>query len=652
MDSPALRDALHRLAANHRWTWAPSCRDLLFSLPEAATAKHPVRTVAGLGPEHLDGLLADGAMMERIGIEIADLDQALADPVIPKIAYCSPEFGIDALVPQYSGGLGVLAGDHLKASSDQGIPVVGVGLFYRYGYFDQAIADGGQAETYHGVDPVDVGAANTGVVVSIPLPGRDVAARVWRLDVGRVPLLLLDTAVDTNSEEDRAIGDCLYGGDRRHRLDQEMVLGVGGARALAALGWNTPVHHLNEGHAGFIALELIDRVIEDGDLSGALDRVRAGLVFTTHTPVPAGIDCFHRDLIVPYLEPWAERWEIPSDDIWSMGQDPEGSDLFNMAALTLRLASHANGVSRLHGEVSRKLFAGIGIGAEIASITNGVHARTWVAPDIQELFDDMLGPAWAEGDEDAWARVGNIDDARITDVRTAASQRLADLVEATTGSPLEPKALIIGFARRFAPYKRATLLLKEPDRLHDLLADGSRPVHFVFAGKAHPQDERGKALVAEIVGYAGSAEANQRFSFVPGYDMTVARTLVEGCDIWLNNPIRPREASGTSGEKAALNGGLNCSILDGWWAEMYDGVNGWAIPASDEEDPELRDSAEAAAMYDTLASILAMYHADRPAFHERIRHSWRTLGPKVIAARMIRDYASEVYDPAMERMRS
>ena len=606
--------------------------------------------VSDLSAEQLDGLLADLRLIDRIAGEIAALE-ALADPGTPKIAYCSPEFGIDALVPQYSGGLGVLAGDHLKASSDQAIPLVGIGLFYRHGYFDQGIADGGQAETYATVDPAEVGAFDTGAVVSAPLAGREVAARVWRIDVGRIPLLVLDTAVETNSEEDRAIGDCLYGGDRHHRLDQEMVLGVGGARALAALGWEVQVHHLNEGHAGFIALELIDRVIEDGDLGAAIDRVRPGLVFTTHTPVPAGIDRFHRDLILPYLQPWAQRWGVPPEEIWAMGQDPGDEDLFNMAALTLRLASHANGVSRLHGEVSRNLFVGVGIGGEIASITNGVHARTWVGPEIQATFDEVLGPAWPDGDPETWDRVAGIDDHQIARVRAAASGRLADLVSAKTGGPLHPEALIVGFARRFAPYKRATLLLKDPDRLHHLLEDDDRPVHFVFAGKAHPQDALGKALVAEIVGYSVSPSANQRFTFLPGYDMAIARTLVEGCDIWLNNPIRPREASGTSGEKAALNGGLNCSILDGWWAEMYDGANGWAIPASDEEDPESRDAAEAASMFDTLGSILDMYHADRPAFHDRIRHAWRTLGPKVTAARMIRDYASDVYGPALERTR-
>ena len=652
MDSPALRDALHRLAANHRWTWAPSCRDLLFSLPGAAQSRHPVSVVSDLVPNQLDGLLADGGFMERLTAEVEDLDRVIEGQATPEIAYCSPEFGIDVLLPQYAGGLGVLAGDHLKAASDMGIPLVGVGLFYRQGYFDQEIADGGQTEVYPTVDPVDVGAVDTHVVIRVPLPGREVAARVWRIDVGRVPLLLLDTQVAENSESDRRIGDSLYGGDRAHRLDQEMVLGVGGARALAALDWVTPVHHLNEGHAGFIALELIDRVIVGGDLATAFGRIRPGLVFTTHTPVPAGIDCFHRDLILPYLGPWAEKWGITVDEIWTLGQDPEDEHRFNMAAMALRLSSRANGVSKLHGEVSRSLFAGMGIGDEITSITNGVHARTWVGSDMQTAFDETLGTGWADGDPAAWDLVSNIDDGRLADLRARASRRLADLVSISTGRDLDPEALIIGFARRFAPYKRATLLLHEPDRLRHLLEDDGRPVHFVLAGKAHPQDDHGKSLVSEVISFASSPASNNRFTFVPGYDMRIARTLVEGCDIWLNNPIRPREASGTSGEKAALNGGLNCSILDGWWAEMYDGANGWAIESSDEDDYELRDAAEATSLYDTVGSILEAYHGDRPAYHERIRHAWRTLGPRVTAARMVREYVHDVYRPALGRSAS
>jgi starch phosphorylase len=298
------------------------------------------------------------------------------------------------------------------------------------------------------------------------------------------------------------------------------------------------------------------------------------------------------------------------------------------------------------------MFAGTGIGDEITSITNGVHARTWVGADMQTAFDEVLGPAWADGDPDAWDRAWEIDDERLAGLRSAASRRLADIVSVTTGRDLDPEALIIGFARRFAPYKRATLLLHDAERLADMLGHNDRPVHFVFAGKAHPQDDHGKSLVSEVVSFASSPAANNRFTFVPGYDMRVARALVEGCDIWLNNPIRPREASGTSGEKAALNGVLNCSILDGWWAEMYDGANGWAIPSSDDEDPERRDAAEATALVEILGSIREIYHGDRPVFNDRIRHAWRTLGPRVTAARMLRDYMSDIYEPALGRSRS
>ncbi len=648
MDSSALRETLHWLAANHRWTWSPPCREMLFSLPGAGGV-HPVQGVAGLTNEDLDRLLGDHDFMTILHEQISELDDVLADPVEPRIAYASPEFGIDTLVPQYSGGLGVLAGDHLKAASDLRLPLVGVGLFYNEGYFTQHIEDGRQVEDYPNVTPPGIGAVDTGITVEIPFPGRQVTARVWRLDIGRIPLLLLDTDLEVNSDADRAICDRLYGGDRRHRLDQEMLLGVGGARALAAMAWDVPVHHLNEGHAGFIVLELIDRLIVGGDLEATLEAIRPGLIFTTHTPVPAGIDRFDRDLVLPYLGPWAERWGVEVDRIWALGQDPEDEQQFNMAAMTLRAAGAANGVSRLHGEVSRDLFAGVGIGDRIESVTNGVHARTWASPHFQELFDEVLGHTWSEGDPAAWDRAGEIDDGRLGDLRRDASGRLADLVDSAVGHRLDPDALIVGFARRFAPYKRATLLLQGGDRLATLLEDEGRPIHFVFAGKAHPLDDMGKALVAEVVGFADSESSRNRLTFIPGYDMEIASALVEGCDIWLNNPIRPREASGTSGEKAVLNGVLNCSILDGWWAEMYDGANGWAIDASDESDPDVRDREEATSLFDNLAAILDEYHTHRPAFLHRIRHAWSTLGPRVTAARMVRDYQTRLYGPALDR---
>ena len=652
MDSQALRESLHRLAANHRWTYASSCRRLLESLPGFAPGLHPVQVVAALSQEQLDQFLNDDQFIERVREEIQKLDEVLSGAVEPEIAYCSPEFGLTDAVPQYAGGLGVLAGDHLKTSSDLRMPLAGVGLFYRHGVFRQRIEGDTQTETYQAAKPDEYGAIDTGITVEVPFPGRAVHVKVWRLDIGRVPLILLDTNHDQNSEDDRNIGDRLYIGSNDHRISQEMVLGVGGARALAALGWPIRVHHLNEGHAGFITLELIDRALHDGDLSRAIEEVRKGLVFTTHTPVPAGIDKFDRNKVTPYLQIWADRWGIPLEEVFDLGKDPQEQAKFNMAALCLRTAGGANGVSELHGQVSRGLFAGVGIGDRIGHVTNGVHARSWTAPHVQELFDDVLGESWAEGDPDAWQRVGNISLERLEAGRRLSSQTLAGLVSETTGQTLDPDALIIGFARRFAPYKRATLFMRDRDRLVKMLASDERPVHFVFAGKAHPSDELGKSLVSEVVSFANSAEARGRLTFVPDYNMRIAQTMVEGCDIWLNNPIRPREASGTSGQKAALNGGLNCSILDGWWAEMFDGQNGWEITASDAEDPGARDNEEARAVLDTLETVVTEYHSARYVFNGRIRHAWLSLGPLVTSARMLRDYDQRVYQRALERTMS
>lgn len=651
MDTPALRESLNRLASNHRWTWSTTCRHLLDSLPGAGANRHPVRVIADLGADQLEDLLADDEFVERVSVELADLGRVLEDVPEPEIAYCSPEFGLTGAIAQYAGGLGILAGDHLKTSSDLGVPLAGVGLFYQYGVFRQRIEDGEQTETYDVADPSEYGAVDTGIVVAIPFPDRDVLARVWRLDVGRVPLVLLDTNLEENSERDRNITDRLYIGFTNHRVDQEMVLGVGGARALAALGWPISVHHLNEGHAGFITLELIDRVIEDGNLAQATEQVRSGLVFTTHTPVPAGIDRFDRALITPYLQIWADGWGIPLDEVFGLGQDPDDEAKFNMAALCLRTSGTANGVSELHGEVSRKLFSGVGLGDQIGHVTNGVHARTWTARHVQELFDDVLGPSWADGDIEAWGRVGDIPLERLAGVRRASSAVLAEMVAEQTGHSLDPDVLIVGFARRFAPYKRATLFMRNRERLAALLADERQPVHFVFAGKAHPSDDLGKSLVSEVISFSHSAEANHRLTFVPDYNIHIAHAMVQGCDVWLNNPIRPREASGTSGEKAVLNGGLNCSILDGWWAEMYDGQNGWMIEASEATDPQTRDEEEAGRVLDALESITQEYHGARHVFNGRIRHAWQSLGPRVTAARMLRDYQERFYGPALGRSR-
>ena len=659
MDTAGLEESLLTLARNHYWTWSPAVRSLFDRLPGFTGDHHPVTTVSTLSHEDLTRLLGDPEFVAALDRSVDELHSVTSRrSSSPEIAYFSPEFGISELVPQYSGGLGVLAGDHLKAASDLGVPLCAVGLFYRGGFFRQQIIAGRQVETYETHTPEQLGCIDTGVEVRVPFPGGDVSARVWEMEVGAVRLFLLDTDIASNPTGARSITDHLYGGDRRHRLEQELVLGVGGARALAALGLEVPVHHLNEGHAGFLVLELLDRRIRAGaSLDRALSSIRPGLVFTTHTPVPAGIDRFEPALAGEYLQPWADRWSLPVDDLLSLGADPDDDPpAFNMAALCLKSSGRANGVSRLHGEVSRRLFGHVPGGREITSVTNGVHSRTWVAPSVQEVFDHVAGSRWDAADPRAWARIAELDDSTVETLRSEARVGLKEMLASRTGTELDPRSLVVGFARRFATYKRADLILDSPERLAALLSDDENPVHFVFSGKAHPADEGGKALLAEIVAFSRSAESRGRFTFIPDYDMGVARALVAGCDVWLNNPIRPREASGTSGEKVVLNGGLNLSISDGWWAEMADGRNGWTIPTSEAEDPAVRDREESEALLDLLTdAVLPLHHGPdgrlSAGWIDRIRHSWATLGARVEAARMVTDYRDELYLPALAEVR-
>jgi glycogen phosphorylase len=664
---PQLRSALNALSSNLRWSWNPRTAAIFSGIAETVGAahtaggdRHPVQVVAALDDQQLSELASDDLLVATVAEQLAELEGELATAVeSPEIVYYSPEFGISELVPQYSGGLGILAGDHVKAASDIGLSLGAVGLFYREGFFRQDVHGGEQIERYETYEPAGLGCVDTGVVVDVPIGDRLVAAVVWRMAVGRIPLLLLDTDLGRNSRDDRKITDRLYSGDRRHRLEQELVLGVGGARAVAALGWTPGVHHLNEGHAGFIGFELLDRELTDGapTIAAAVTDIRPHVLFTTHTPVPAGIDRFDRALIEPHLRPWSERWEARVSELLELGRDPEeGLDVFNMAALCLRIAEGANGVSKLHGEVSRELFAAVPGGERITSVTNGVHARTWVDPLRQELFDEVLGTGWANGDDDAWSWASSLDPERLRSVRRSTRAPLAELVRERTGATIDPDALVIGFARRFATYKRATLLLRHPEALAELLADDDRPVHLVFAGKAHPADGLGKELLAEVVAHGGSAAANGRFTFVPDYDMAVARAMYAGCDVWLNTPVRPHEASGTSGEKAALNGVLNCSIRDGWWAEMSDGRNGWDIALSTSTDPEQRDDEESATTLSLLGTIAAEFHADgrgEPSdeWLQRMCHAWATLGPQVTSARMVRDYDRLLYAPMLAATR-
>lgn len=636
---------LRRFAANLRWSWHRPSAELLASLPGAQAERHPVVAVDELDPSSV----SFGAWLDRNGEDldrfVGDLDRMEERIAAPHVAYFCPEFGIAAQVPQYSGGLGILAGDHLKASSDLGLPLVGIGLFYRRGFFRQEIVDGAQAERYEDVDPISMGAQDTSALVEVSVGGEKVLIRVWELWVGSTRMLLLDSDVEQNSPESRRITDRLYAGDRQHRLSQELVLGVGGVRALRALGCEPSVYHLNEGHACFLLLELLAEKVDGGiDLAAARDQVRGSTLFTTHTPVPAGIDRFERELVRPELGGWAARLGVTVDDIldWSTLPSDGPDKPFNTAALAFAFCGRVNGVSQLHASVSRRLFGSLPQAAGVVGITNGVHARTWVAPAFQDLYDETLGSGWENGDAAAWAKVGGISGEEFAAIRDAARSRLVDLIYGITGSQLDPDGCILGFARRFATYKRASLLLKDPQGLQNSIDAGAQ---FVFAGKAHPADTEGKAVLAELARYAETT-TNSRIVIIPDYDIDIARAMYAGCDVWLNNPIRPREACGTSGEKAALNGVLNCSISDGWWADWYTDGIGWVIPTSDDLDPEGRDNEEAAALHTILSNdVLRLFNGSTEGWWAMVQAMLGHLGPLVTAGRMVEEYNERFYRP-------
>jgi starch phosphorylase len=596
------------------------------------------------------------------------------------VAYFSPEFGIAEALPQYSGGLGVLAGDHLKASSDLGLPLVGVGLFYKHGYFRQALdIEGWQQERYPDLDPYGMALSlEEGVTVSVEVAGESLTARVWRADVGRVPLYLLDADIEANPPELRTITDRLYGGDTEHRLRQEILLGVGGVRALETLGIDAQVFHTNEGHAGFLGFERIRRQVADRGLSftEAVEAVRGGTVFTTHTPVPAGIDRFPPELMERYFAPWAAEVGITVDDLMALGHRRGDSpdEKFNMAVMGLRLAGRSNAVAKLHGAVSREMFSDLWADVPvdevpIGSITNGVHAATWVSAEIADVLARHVLPEWHEAGAERWARILDARDDELWRARAIGRERMVAFVRrrlresfrsrgfspsdlAWCDEVLDPSALTVCFARRFATYKRATLLLSQAERLQSLLLDAYRPVQFVFAGKAHPADENGKAMIQSVVRFAADLGVRHRFVFLEDYDIAVARALYQGADVWLNNPRRPQEACGTSGMKAALNGALNCSILDGWWDECFDGENGWAITSAEVlDDDERRDAAEAHSLFELLEHQIVPRFYDRRGATPRawlatVKHAFSTLGPYVTASRQVRDYVTDLYEPA------
>jgi starch phosphorylase len=672
---PAIPEALSglsELASNLHWTWDRETQGLFRTLDGELweeCGRDPLRLLAAITAEGWAQLAADEEIVGAVESAVARLREAVQSPrwfqgrtdtPLNAIAYFSPEFGLSETLPQYSGGLGILAGDHLKAASDLGLPLVAVGLLYAEGYFRQRLnADGVQEERYPPLDPHGLALHPTGVQVSVEIGGEDVHINVWKVQVGRVPLYLLDTNVEGNSPQGMAITDRLYGGDTEHR--QEMVLGIGGVRALRKLGERPQVFHTNEGHAGFLSLERIRELVTRGfRFDEAVEFARAGGVFTTHTPVPAGIDRFTREMMEKYFATFALSCGITFDELMAIGhRDDEPDGKFNMAVMGLRLAGRSNGVAALHGEVSREMFAGMWPDVPvpevpIGSITNGVHAHTWVGDHIAPLLAKSVGSVWDGADEASWAGVNGMDHAEVWAARSKGRAELVAFVRDRLGdNVLDPKALTIGFARRFATYKRATLLLSQPDRLRKLLLSADKPLQFVFAGKAHPADQPGKDMIRDIELFARQLDVGHRFVFVPDYDMAVARVMYHGCDVWLNNPRRPQEACGTSGMKAALNGALNCSILDGWWDECYDGENGWAINSAD-DDPDLgrRDAREATSLFGLLEREIVPLYYDRwtdgipHGWIEKMQHNWRSLGPFVTAARMVRDYTTKLYEPA------
>jgi starch phosphorylase len=696
---PAALEPLREMGFNLWWTWEPSARRLFRHLdPELwnRTNHNPVRMLQLSRQSRLEELSQDKTFLRELKETYDTFQRYLArkdtygkvgpgSAIKKPIAYFSAEFGFHESLPNYSGGLGILAGDHCKSASDLDLNFVAVGLLYRHGYFRQEIdKDGIQHavnlnQNFHHLPIREVRRDGANVLVSVRILNREVFAKIWELHVGRVNLYLLDTDTPENSAEDRLITAELYGGDLEMRMRQEIMLGIGGVNALSALGIEPEVFHMNEGHSAFLALERIRQnvVHRKLDFYSALQVVAAANVFTTHTPVPAGNDAFSRDMMRKYFAEFARELQIPFEEFFSFGQTRVNtSDPFSMTVLALRLSRQANGVSKLHGDVSQSLWKDVWTGVPvhevpITAITNGVHTKTWMAPEFSALYQKYLGE-WEEHltDEDFWRRVMDIPDAQLWDTHQKLKARLVDFVrervrvqrERIGESPqsirnvnriLDPEILTIGFARRFATYKRGALLFSDKERLKKLLNDTTRPVQFIFAGKAHPRDEGGKALIQEVYKFSREAGFENRIVFVEDYDSYIARRLVQGVDLWLNHPLRPLEASGTSGMKLAPNGGLNLSVLDGWWCEGFNGNNGWAIGADIQNGTvEFQNDVDAGSLYQLLENqIIPLYYAKPDgklplAWLQLMRESIRSVTPVFNTHRMVKEYTERLYTPA------
>ncbi|MEO8797123.1 MAG: alpha-glucan family phosphorylase [Polyangiaceae bacterium] len=704
---PRLPTALERLRAiaqNLWWSWSPVARDLFNRIDSDVWEEvhgNPIELLSRVPQKRLDELATDDAFLSHLDqahttfsaymSQKGWFNRRFPEAEGAKIAYFSMEYGLHESLPIYSGGLGVLAGDHLKTASDLGLPLVGVGLAYAEGYFRQVLNDDGlQTENYpindwHRLPVVPVfDVEGKRLIIRVTYPDRVISAQLWKVQVGRVPLFLLDANLQENKAEDRSITGPLYGGDQEFRVRQEIMLGIGGVHALEAVGMSPTVCHMNEGHSAFLALERIARYMRDRGATFAVAREAASAanIFTTHTPVPAGNDAFTPDLVKRYLEPYRTALGITENELLGLGRmvatDPTSS--FSMPILAIRTSDHANGVSALHGEVSRAMYKPLwpelpDHEVPIGSVTNGVHTASWVSTQQGALYTRYLGPRWAESPDDAsiWARTRDIPDAELWQVHQHRRHRLVTLcrkwlratAERRGESPaelafcdevLDPNALTIGFARRFATYKRADLLFTDVARVTKLLGDPERPVQLIFAGKAHPQDKGGKALIRSIVHSSRDAGLAGKVVFIENYDMRIARALVSGVDVWLNTPRRPLEASGTSGMKAAANGALNLSVLDGWWAEAWASHGrevGWAIGRGEEYKDGAGDAVEAELLYDVLEREVVPLFFDRDASElprgwiKRMKACIEKVTPVFNTARMVREYTERFYVPAI-----
>ncbi len=706
MDSkiPRKLNRLPQLAYNLWWSWTPEARGLFrrLDLPLWRQTRHnPVKMLQEISEEKLREAAEDADFLRQYNKVFLLFDREMKDenswfeknyPEYTRktIAYFSFEFGLHNSLPIYSGGLGILSGDHAKEASDLGLPFVGIGFMYPQGYFRQRVPSHGWQEAVY--EQLDMGQAPTlplldengkQLTVSVKLSGRQVLARVWHVRVGRISLFLMDTDVDENDPWDRELSARLYSGDSDMRIRQEIMLGIGGVRMLKALGIEPSVWHMNEGHSAFLILECIRQLVVDGmSFKDAAEKVRGRSIFTTHTPVPAGHDTFAYHMVENYFSGFWDEMGISREEFMSLGGHEETwGPAFNMTVLALRSSGQSNGVSKLHGEVSREMWQNVwqvnsAKQVPISSITNGVHIPTWVAGEMHNIFDKNLGPKWRENRDDPvlWQRLSEVRDQELWEVHQTLKRKLMSYLQLqarnrwidgrndptqvlTNGTLLDPEALTIGFARRFATYKRATLIFRDLERLKNLLLDMHRPLQIIFAGKSHPADDLGKALIQEIYNLAKHNQLGGRIAFVEDYDMHMARYLTQGVDVWLNTPRRPREASGTSGMKASLNGIPNMSILDGWWAEAYNGANGWGIGKKQYEEEWAQDDHDASSIYQLLEDevIPLFYKRDKDdiprGWVAMMREAIRSTAPHFSMQRMVKEYTTELYLKALENGR-